>query len=47
VNPTETPGQEPDWADARVALDEMIDEAGGVSEEDRRWAQSVLHGEPG
>lgn len=33
---------EPDWAEARAALDEMIAEAGGISEEDRRWARSVL-----
>jgi alkylhydroperoxidase/carboxymuconolactone decarboxylase family protein YurZ len=34
--------QEPDWADARTVLDEMIAEAGGIPEEDRRWARSVL-----
>jgi hypothetical protein len=34
--------REPDWADARTALDEMIAEAGGIPEEDRRWARSVL-----
>lgn len=34
--------QEPDWAQARAALDEMIAEAGGISAEDRRWARSVL-----
>lgn len=34
--------REPDWADARTALDEMIAEAGGVPEEDRRWVRSVL-----
>lgn len=34
--------REPDWADARAALDEMIEEAGGIPEEDRRWARSVL-----
>ncbi|MGQ0778738.1 MAG: hypothetical protein ACT4NY_30710 [Pseudonocardiales bacterium] len=34
--------REPDWAQARAALDEMIEEAGGISEEDRRWARSVL-----
>ncbi|MBA3906175.1 MAG: hypothetical protein H0X35_05735 [Pseudonocardiales bacterium] len=33
---------EPDWAAARATLDEMIAEAGGISEEDRRWARSVL-----
>jgi hypothetical protein len=34
--------REPDWADARAALDEMIAEAGGIGEDDRRWARSVL-----
>jgi len=34
--------REPDWADARAVLDEMIAEVGGISEEDRRWARSVL-----
>lgn len=34
--------REPDWAEARAALDEMIAEAGGIPEEDRRWARSVL-----
>jgi len=37
--------REPDWAEARAALDEMIDEAGGISHDDRQWARSVLHGE--
>jgi hypothetical protein len=34
--------REPDWADARTVLDEMIAEAGGIPEHDRRWAKSVL-----
>lgn len=34
--------REPDWAEARAALDEMIEEAGGIPAEDRRWARSVL-----
>ncbi|MGH4026606.1 MAG: hypothetical protein ACRDRV_18685 [Pseudonocardiaceae bacterium] len=34
--------REPDWAQARAALDEMIAEAGGIPEEDRQWARSVL-----
>lgn len=34
--------REPDWAEARSALDEMIAEAGGVSEQDRRWAREAL-----
>lgn len=46
MNPTDVPEPDTDWAEARAALDEMIDEAGGLSEEDRRWARSVLHGEP-
>lgn len=39
---TQLAEREPDWAAARVVLDEMIAEAGGISEEDRRWARSVL-----
>ena len=34
--------REPDWAQAREVLDEMIEEAGGIPDEDRRWARSVL-----
>lgn len=34
--------REPDWAEVRAALDEMIAEAGGIPEEDRCWARSVL-----
>jgi len=33
---------EPDWVEARAAVDEMIAEAGGVSEEDRAWAREAL-----
>lgn len=41
---TDLAEREPDWAEARAALDDMIGEAGGLSEEDRRWARSVLDG---
>jgi Arc/MetJ-type ribon-helix-helix transcriptional regulator len=34
--------REPDWAQARAVLDEMIDQAGGIPDEDRYWARSVL-----
>lgn len=34
--------REPDWAAARAAVDEMIEEAGGLTEEARRWAREVL-----
>ncbi len=34
--------REPDWAAARAALDELIAESGGISEEDRGWARAVL-----
>lgn len=34
--------REPDWVEARSALDEMIAEAGGVSPEARDWAMRVL-----
>jgi hypothetical protein len=33
---------EPDWAEAEAILDEMIDEAGGLPEDARWWARSVL-----
>lgn len=39
--------REPDWAEARAALDEMIADAGGISDVDREWARTVLRGEPG
>lgn len=34
--------REPDWVQARAALDEMIEEAGGIPDVDRRWARSVF-----
>ena len=34
--------REPDWVEARAALDEMIGEAGGLGEEDVAWAKTVL-----
>lgn len=34
--------REPDWAAAREVLDELIAEAGGLSEDDRAWARSAL-----
>lgn len=34
--------REPDWVAARAAIDEMIVEAGGLSEDDVRWAREVL-----
>ncbi|WP_219412612.1 hypothetical protein [Pseudonocardia nigra] len=39
---TELAEREPDWAETRAVLDEMIADAGGISEADRRWARSVL-----
>jgi hypothetical protein len=33
---------EPDWAEAESILDEMIAEAGGLSDDAREWAKSVL-----
>ncbi|MGH7883869.1 MAG: hypothetical protein ACREN8_13375 [Candidatus Dormibacteraceae bacterium] len=33
---------EPDWVQAEGILNEMIVEAGGLSEEARSWARSVL-----
>ena len=41
---TDLAEREPDRAEARAALDELISEAGGLSDEDRRWARSVLDG---
>ncbi len=41
---TDLAEREPDWAEARAALDESIAEAGGLVDEDRRWARSVLDG---
>lgn len=34
--------REPDWAEARAVLDDMIAEAGGLAEADLQWARSVL-----
>jgi hypothetical protein len=34
--------REPDWVRAEAVLDEMIAEAGGLSDEARSWARSVL-----
>lgn len=34
--------REPDWAQARSVLDEMIDEAGGIPDEARQWARAAL-----
>jgi hypothetical protein len=34
--------REPDWVEANAAIDEMIAEAGGISEADIAWARSVL-----
>jgi hypothetical protein len=34
--------REPDWAAARTVLDEMIEEAGGLSSDDIRWAREML-----
>lgn len=36
--------REPDWATAASTIEMMIDEAGGLSESDREWAQMVLGG---
>ncbi len=34
--------REPDWAAAKITVREMIEEAGGLAEEDRTWAREVL-----
>ena len=34
--------QEPDWVAYRAAVDEMIAEIGGVSDDARRWAREAL-----
>lgn len=34
--------REPDWVAARAAIDEMIAAAGGLSDDDVRWAREVL-----
>lgn len=33
---------EPDWAAARLVVDEMIAEVGGLTAEDRAWAREIL-----
>jgi hypothetical protein len=38
----ELAAREPDWAEARAALDEMIGTKKRVSAADRRWAQEAL-----
>jgi len=38
--------REPDWAAARAIVDEMIEEAGGISDEDRAWAAASLGLDP-
>jgi hypothetical protein len=43
---TDLAEREPDWVEARAAIDELISDAGGLSDEDRRWAASVLDGPP-
>ena len=34
--------REPDWVEARAAVDEMLAEVGGVSDADRAWARRAL-----
>lgn len=36
--------QEPDWVTGRAAVDVMIEEAGGLTEEDRQWAREMIYG---
>jgi hypothetical protein len=33
---------EPDWAEAQSIVDELIDEIGGLPEDARAWARSIL-----
>lgn len=35
--------QEPDWVEARQAVDELIGEIGEISADDRAWARAALH----
>lgn len=44
---TDLARREPDWVDARAALDELITEAGGLPDEAREWAREVLSGGAG
>jgi alkylhydroperoxidase/carboxymuconolactone decarboxylase family protein YurZ len=41
---TDLAEREPDWVEARAAIDELISDSGGLSDEDRQWATSVLDG---
>ena len=34
--------REPDWVEARAAVDEMLAEAGELSDGDRAWARALL-----
>lgn len=34
--------REPDWVEARAALDELLAEVGELDDEDRAWARRVL-----
>lgn len=34
--------REPDWVEARAAVDEMLADAGGLTDEDRAWAKRAL-----
>jgi hypothetical protein len=34
--------REPDWVEADAIVNEMLAEAGGVSDEERAWAKAVL-----
>ena len=34
--------REPDWAAGRAVVAEMIEQAGGISEDDRAWARTSL-----
>lgn len=36
--------REPDWADAEATVNDMIEDAGGLSAAARSWAQEVLGG---
>jgi hypothetical protein len=34
--------REPDWVEARAAIDELLEELGALPAEDRAWARRVL-----
>jgi hypothetical protein len=38
----ELAAREPDWVEARSALDELLSKGKRISEQDRAWAQRVL-----